>query len=176
MPRFVASADFSRAALHRDGAAAGAIRFSRFSKARRSSRDRAPTIGARVATALHDVHRQHVIHFDLKPSNVMRRESGEAVLIDFGLSRHDQLPDLLAEEFRLPVGTAPYISPEQVLGDRSDPRSDIFALGVMLYLFATGEHPFGEARKTRAPCASGSTANPRRPGRSARRSRPGCRR
>ena len=87
----------------------------------------------------------------------MRRESGEAVLIDFGLSRHDQLPDLLAEEFRLPVGTAPYLSPEQVMGDRSDPRSDIFALGVMLYLFATGKHPFGK-RESRAPCA---TALPR---------------
>ena len=107
-------------------------------------------IGARVATALHDVHRQHVIHFDLKPANVMRRESGEAVLIDFGLSRHDQLPDLLAEEFRLPVGTAPYLSPEQVMGDRSDPRSDTFALGVMLYLFATGTHPFGERESARA--------------------------
>ena len=46
--------------------------------------------------------------------NVMFRESGEAVLIDFGLSRHDRLPDLLAEEFRLPMGTGPYISPEQV--------------------------------------------------------------
>jgi serine/threonine protein kinase len=80
----------------------------------------------------------------------MRRESGEAVLIDFGLSRHDQLPDLLAEEFRLPVGTAPYLSPEQVMGDRSDPHSDTFALGVMLYLFATGTHPFGERESARA--------------------------
>ena len=68
---------------------------------------RVAEIGAKVAAALHEIHRQHVIHFDVKPSNVMTRESGEAVLIDYGLSRHDRLPDLLAEEFRLPVGTTP---------------------------------------------------------------------
>ena len=100
-------------------------------------------IGARVADALHDLHRQHVTHLDLKPSQVMWRPGGEAVLIDFGLSRHDRLPDLLAEEFRLPMGTGPYISPEQVRGVRDDPRSDLFALGVMLYHLATGERPFG---------------------------------
>src|SRR4029453_12364176 len=116
----------------------------------RSRADEAPLpaeevarIGARIATALHELHRQKVIHLDLKPSNVMFRPTGEAVLIDFGLSRHDQLPDLLAEEFRLPMGTGPYISPEQVLHHRSDPRSDLFSLGVILYLLATGERPFG---------------------------------
>ncbi len=100
-------------------------------------------IGARVADALHDLHRQHVSHLDLKPSQVLWRPTGEAVLIDFGLSRHDRLPDLLAEEFRLPMGTGPYISPEQVRGARDDPRSDLFALGVMLYHLATGQRPFG---------------------------------
>lgn len=101
------------------------------------------TIGARIAEALHDLHRQHVIHLDLKPSNVMFRASGEAVLVDFGLARHDRLPDLLAEEFRLPMGTGPYISPEQVLRIRNDPRSDLFSLGVLLYHLATGVRPFG---------------------------------
>lgn len=101
------------------------------------------SIGIRVATALHDLHRQHVIHLDLKPSNIMFREDGEAILIDYGLARHDKLPDLLAEEFRLPMGTGPYISPEQVLHIRNDPRSDLFALGVLLYHLATGERPLG---------------------------------
>jgi serine/threonine protein kinase len=100
-------------------------------------------IGAKIATALHDLHRQHVVHLDIKPSNIMFRTSGEAILIDFGLSRHDKLPDLLAEEFRLPMGTGPYISPEQVLHIRNDPRSDLFALGVLLYHLATGQRPLG---------------------------------
>lgn len=106
-------------------------------------------IGAAIAIALHDLHTQHVIHLDLKPSNVIMRASGEAALIDFGLSHHDQLPDLLAEEIGGPIGTGPYISPEQVLGDRSDPRSDLFALGVILYFLATGERPFGEPTSAR---------------------------
>jgi non-specific serine/threonine protein kinase/protein-serine/threonine kinase len=102
-------------------------------------------IGAKIATALHDLHTQHVVHLDIKPSNIIIREpDGLAVLIDYGLSRHDQLPDLMAEEFRLPYGTAPYMAPEQVWGIRSDPRSDIFALGVLMYFFATGERPFGD--------------------------------
>jgi serine/threonine protein kinase/nucleotide-binding universal stress UspA family protein len=151
------------------------------------------SIGARVAYALHDLHRQHVIHLDLKPSNVILRDSpslpspgggisiepsptsgdgisiepsptsgdgisiepspacgggqgggGEAVLIDFGLSRHDQLPDLVAEEFDGAIGTGAYVAPEQVIGDRSDHRSDIFSLGVILYFLASGERPYGE--------------------------------
>ena len=100
-------------------------------------------IGHRVAFALHELHKQHLVHLDVKPSNIMFRPSGEAVLVDFGLSRHDQLPDLLEEEFSLPMGTGPYISPEQVQFVRNDPLSDLFALGVMLYHLTTGERPFG---------------------------------
>jgi len=102
-------------------------------------------IGAKVATALHDIHRQHVVHLDVKPSNIILRPNGQAVLLDFGLSHHNQLPDLMKEEFRVPFGTAPYVSPEQLRGIRSDPRSDIFALGVLLYFFSTGMRPFGDS-------------------------------
>jgi serine/threonine protein kinase len=77
------------------------------------------------------------------------RPSGECVLIDFGLSHHNQLPDLLQEEFRLPYGTAPYMAPERLLGVRDDPRSDLFSLGVLLYFFTTGERPFGESETLR---------------------------
>ncbi len=104
-------------------------------------------LGARIATALDDLHRQHLVHLDLKPSNVMTRPSGEMVLIDFGLSHHAQLPDLMGEEFRLPYGTAPYMAPEQVMGQRGDPRSDQFALGVLMYFFATGVRPFGDPQR-----------------------------
>jgi nucleotide-binding universal stress UspA family protein len=107
-------------------------------------------IGAKVAAALVDLHRQNVLHLDIKPSNIMIRESGEAALIDFGLSRHLQLPDLLEEEFHVPMGTGPYISPEQVLRNRTDPRSDIFSLGVLLYHFATKVRPWGIPKFNRA--------------------------
>ncbi len=100
-------------------------------------------LGAAVATALHALHQQDAIHLDVKPSNVIIRPSGEAVLIDFGLARHAHHPDLLSEESLPPAGSAPYVSPEQLLGDRSDPRSDLFALGVVLYQLATARLPFG---------------------------------
>jgi len=100
-------------------------------------------IGAAIAEALHDLHHQHVTHLDLKPSNILFRPGGQVVLIDYGLARHERLPDLLAEEFRLPLGTGPYISPEQVMHVRDDPRSDLFALGAVLYHLATGQRAFG---------------------------------
>ena len=112
--------------------------------------DRAPIaaeeiarLGAAVALALDDLHRQGVAHLDLKPTNVLYRSSGEAVLVDFGLAHHSHYPDLLAEEFRTPVGNWVYMAPEQVVGVRCDPRSDIFALGAILYHLATGQFPFG---------------------------------
>src|SRR3954468_17088610 len=105
---------------------------------------------AKIAAALADLHRQNVIHHDIKPSSIMFRESGEAVLIDYGLSHHNHLPDLLQEEFRLPYGTAPYMAPERLAGVRDDPRSDLFSFGGLLYFFTTGERPFGEGETMRA--------------------------
>jgi serine/threonine protein kinase len=100
-------------------------------------------LGAALARAVHALHLQEVVHLDLKPANIIFRPNGEAVLIDFGLAHHAHFPDLLAEEFRHPIGSGPYISPEQVLGVRRDPRSDVFALGVILYELVTGRYPFG---------------------------------
>jgi len=99
--------------------------------------------GKALADALHDLHRQNVVHLDIKPANVLFRPDGTAVIIDFGLARHAHLPDLIEETFHKPVGTSAYISPEQILSIRCDPRSDIFALGVILYQLATGRLPFG---------------------------------
>ena len=106
-------------------------------------------IGARMVAAVADLHTQHVVHLDLKPENFLQRETGEMVLVDYGLSRHDQLPDLLAEEFTIPMGTYPFIAPEQYLRCRDDPRSDLFALGAMLYALATGRNPWGTPQSLR---------------------------
>ena len=106
-------------------------------------------LGAATARAAHSLHQQNVCHLDLKPANVLVKEDGTAVLLDFGLSCHAHYPDLLAEEMRQAVGSPAWIAPEQVVGVRGDPRSDIFAIGVMLYELATGELPFG------APTTSG---------------------
>lgn len=103
-------------------------------------------LAAGITSALHELHKQHVIHLDLKPANLLRRTTGEVVFVDFGLARHDHLPDLLSEEFRIPMGTFPYIAPEQYLKVRDDLRSDLFAVGAILYEYATGRQPFGEPK------------------------------
>jgi len=100
-------------------------------------------LGAAIARAAHSLHQQNTCHLDLKPANVLLHPDGHAVLLDFGLSCHAHYPDLLAEELRQAVGSPAWIAPEQVVGVRGDPRSDIFAIGVMLYELATGELPFG---------------------------------
>ena len=100
-------------------------------------------LGAPVAHAAHSLHEQNAVHLDLKPANVIIKGDGTAVLLDFGLSFHAHYPDLLAEETRHAVGSPAYMSPEQVVGVRGDPRSDVFAIGVMLYELATGDLPFG---------------------------------
>ena len=137
VPRFIAKGDFTRVpyiVMERIGGASLRERFD----AAPLAIDEVVRVGAKVATALHDLHRQRVVHLDVKPSNIVFRRGedgseGDAVLIDFGLSHHDLLPDLLEEEFDLPMGTSPYMSPEQVRFIRNDPRSDLFSTGVMLY-------------------------------------------
>ena len=101
-------------------------------------------IGVATAKALQSLHAQNVCHLDLKPANLLLCPDGRVVLLDFGLSCHAHYPDLLAEELRKAVGSPTWMAPEQVVGVRGDPRSDIFALGVILYELATGELPFGD--------------------------------
>lgn len=105
--------------------------------------DTVARLGAAIADALHSLHQQNVIHHDIKPDNVIVREDGSAVLLDFGFAHHAHFPDLLAEEKRFAAGSAPYLSPEQLTGSREDPRSDLFALGAVLYQLATSRLPFG---------------------------------
>lgn len=100
-------------------------------------------LGLALCQAVHHLHQQDACHLDLKPANVMLRPDGQAVLLDFGLSCHAAQPDLLAEITRRPVGSSAWIAPEQLYGIRGDPRSDLWAVGTLLYQMATGELPFG---------------------------------
>lgn len=143
VPRFVARGDFTRQPYIVMEQIEGVSLKTRFDHAPLPV-DEVVSLGVAVAQALHSLHEQKVVHLDIKPSNVLLKPDGTAVLVDFGLSRHDHLPDLLEEEFTLPMGTGPYISPEQVQFVRNDPRSDLFALGVMMYALATGVRPFGQ--------------------------------
>ena len=102
--------------------------------------------GAALADALQDLHGQGVIHHDVKPENAILRPDGTAALLDFGFARHEIYPDLIAEERQFEAGTAAYVSPEQLRGRRDDCRSDLYALGALLYELATGEPPFGMPR------------------------------
>jgi len=148
VPRCLAAGDFARQAYVVIERISGKTLYSRLPDLPLPYEE-ARDIASKIAAALSYLHRQHVIHHDVKPSSIMFRPSGECVLIDFGLSHHNQLPDLLQEEFRLPYGTAPYMAPERLLGVRDDPRSDLFSLGVLLYFFTTGERPFGESETLR---------------------------
>ena len=100
-------------------------------------------LGARLCRAVHDLHRQSVIHLDLNPGNVRDRANGEMVLVDFGVAHHAALPDYLDSAFGEEEGTTPYIAPEQVRHVRTEPRSDLYAIGAILYYLATGQYPHG---------------------------------
>src|SRR5450759_1531836 len=148
VPACYATGDFARQAYVVIEPIPGTTLYGRLDDLPRAYEEARVIVG-KVAVALADLHRQNVIHHDIKPSSIMFRPAGEAVLIDFGLSHHNQLPDLLQEEFRVPYGTAPYMAPERLLGVRDDPRSDLFSLGVLLYFFTTGVRPFGESETIR---------------------------
>ena len=102
----------------------------------------AAIIGLQVARALDYAHFRGLIHRDIKPANIMISHRGEVKLMDFGIARDHTLSDLT--ETGTGVGTPSYMSPEQILGDKLDFRSDIFSLGIVLYQCITGRKPFVE--------------------------------
>lgn len=102
----------------------------------------AAIIALQVARALDYAHFRGIIHRDIKPANVMISHQGEVKLMDFGIARDDKLSDLT--ETGTGLGTPSYMSPEQILGDKLDFRSDIFSVGIVLYQMITGRKPFVE--------------------------------
>ena len=144
VPRFVAAGDLSRLPYLVMEYVQGQTLQHWMDQRKTLSFQEIAALGAAMARAVHSLHQQNVCHLDLKPANVLIRPDGTAVMLDFGLSCHAHFPDLMAEELRKAVGSPVWISPEQVVGVRGDPRSDVFAIGVMLYELATGELPFGE--------------------------------
>jgi serine/threonine-protein kinase len=115
----------------------------------RPSRDALTATARELAAALASAHAKAIVHRDLKPENVMRTHDGRLKILDFGLAQVRAAmadPPGITQPGML-IGTPAYMAPEQINGQPADQRSDVFALGVLLYEYASGAHPF----------ASGST-------------------
>ena len=113
--------------------------------------DRLLRLAAQAATALKAAHAAGIVHRDLKPENIMVTSDDTVKILDFGLARHvrtagihseDSRTETLATDPGVIMGTAGYMSPEQVCGTEVDGRSDIFSFGVILYEMATGSRAF----------------------------------
>jgi serine/threonine protein kinase len=104
--------------------------------------ERAVKIAIGVCDALDYIHAHGVVHRDLKPENIMVGPDDSIKLIDFGIAGQAGARRLTFAKLSQVMGTPEYISPEQVKGKRGDGRSDVYALGVMLYEMLTGKAPF----------------------------------
>jgi len=92
-----------------------------------------------VAQGLSTAHRQGIVHRDVKPENVLLDSDGNAYLSDFGIAKDVSNPQVTKTG---PLGTPVYLSPEQIRGEPVTPRTDVFALGVLIYEGLSGRQPF----------------------------------
>src|SRR5437667_6806289 len=104
--------------------------------------ERAVRIALRILDTLEYLHSHGIVHRDLKPENVMVDAEDRIKLIDFGIAAKTGARRLTFAKLSQTLGTPDYISPEQVKGKRGDARSDLYAVGVMLYEMLTGKVPF----------------------------------
>jgi serine/threonine protein kinase len=100
----------------------------------------AVNIAKQVCEGLHEAHKLGIIHRDLKPSNIMINSSGTVRIMDFGIAWASKAKGIT--DSGVIIGTPEYMSPEQVEGKAVDPRSDIYAVGIVLYEVLTGQLPF----------------------------------
>ncbi|MFQ5777854.1 MAG: protein kinase, partial [Terriglobia bacterium] len=111
-------------------------------------------LGGQIASALEEAHGQRVVHRDLKPGNIALTARGDAKVLDFGLAKlvrpvsQATTLDSLSETQGM-AGTLPYMAPEQLRGEEVDARTDIHALGAILYEMVTGRRPFPETHGPR---------------------------
>jgi serine/threonine protein kinase/tetratricopeptide (TPR) repeat protein len=111
-------------------------------------------LASQIAQALQEAHECGVVHRDLKPGNIMITTKGLAKVLDFGLANHlrpvsEKTTIDSQNESRAVAGTLPYMAPEQLLGETTDARTDIYGLGAVLYQMATGQRPFREEVSSR---------------------------
>jgi serine/threonine-protein kinase len=103
----------------------------------------AAKISSRICEALDYLHKNQVVHRDLKPQNIMLCNDGSIRIMDFGIAKSLASRRLTFVGFTPAMGTPDYMAPEQVKGSRGDYRTDIYSLGAILYEMTTGEVPFG---------------------------------
>jgi serine/threonine protein kinase len=113
--------------------------------------ERSLEIARQVLEALRAAHAAGIIHRDLKPANIMVRSDGYVKVLDFGLAKRMPVAGALSSDSTVTIGpsvpgqilgTVAYMSPEQILGQKVDRRSDLFAFGIVLYEMLTGQHPW----------------------------------
>jgi serine/threonine-protein kinase len=105
-------------------------------------------LGAAIADALDNAHRQGVLHRDLKPGNIALTADGRPKILDFGLAvllAGGKASGRMTQTGAI-VGSLPYMAPEQLYGEADDARTDVYALGVVLFEMATGQRPFVKER------------------------------
>lgn len=112
------------------------------SEEKRLSVDKTVDFGEQLASAMGHAHSQGVVHRDLKPENVLVTPDGKLVVTDFGVAFMAGARRLTWRWFSTALGTPDYMSPEQIQGKRGDARSDVYAIGVMLYEMLAGRVPW----------------------------------